>query len=89
MTNPRHARLHLIFGDEGMEKLTSATVMVLGLGGVGSACAEALARGGVGNLIVMDGDVVEESNINRQAVAYGSTIGMKKSEVMEKIIADD
>lgn len=88
MNNPRHSRLHLIFGDEGMEKLTNATVMVLGLGGVGSACAEALARGGVGNLIVMDGDVVEESNINRQAVAYGRTIGMKKSVVMEKIIEE-
>ena len=50
----RFARLRLLFKNEGLQKLQDATVMVLGLGGVGSACAEALARGGVGNLIVLD-----------------------------------
>lgn len=82
----RHARLKLIFGEEGLEKLYNSTVMVLGLGGVGSACAEALARGGVGNLIVLDRDIVDESNINRQALAFTSTIGKVKAEVMENMI---
>ncbi|MBC2681011.1 tRNA threonylcarbamoyladenosine dehydratase [Corynebacterium anserum] len=84
----RLARLRLLLKDDGLDKLASSTVMVLGLGGVGSACAEALARGGVGNLIVVDRDTVEESNINRQAVAYMSTLGQPKAEVMERIIAD-
>lgn len=84
----RFARLKLLFKDEGLQKLQDATVMVLGLGGVGSACAEALARGGVGNLIVLDRDVVEESNINRQALAFTSTLGKVKAEVMEGMIKE-
>lgn len=71
----RLARLRLLLKDEGLEKLQDATVMVVGLGGVGSACAEALARGGVGTLILLDRDVVEESNINRQALAFTRTLG--------------
>lgn len=84
----RVARLRLLLKDEGLDKLRDSTVMVLGLGGVGSACAEALARGGVGNLIVLDRDVVEASNINRQAVAYVSTIGKVKADIMRDKIAD-
>lgn len=84
--NERHARLRLLLGDAGLESLSAATVMVIGLGGVGSACAEALARGGVGTLIVLDRDVVEESNINRQAIAFTSTLGMKKVDVMTRMI---
>ncbi|WHS51347.1 tRNA threonylcarbamoyladenosine dehydratase [Rothia sp. SD9660Na] len=84
----RFARLRLLFKNEGLQKLQDATVMVLGLGGVGSACAEALARGGVGNLIVLDRDVVEESNINRQALAFTSTLGKVKAEVMEGMIKE-
>ncbi|AKK04108.1 tRNA threonylcarbamoyladenosine dehydratase [Corynebacterium epidermidicanis] len=88
MTQPhqRHARLRLLLGDDGLQNLGNATVMVIGLGGVGSACAEALARGGVGTLIVLDRDVVEESNINRQAIAFTSTLGMKKADVMSAMI---
>ncbi len=86
--NPRLARLKLLFGDEGLDKLEGATVMVLGLGGVGSACAEALARGGVGTLIILDRDVVEYSNINRQVLALTSTIGQPKAEVMKERIHD-
>lgn len=86
--NERVARLRLMLGDEVLERLEGATVMVLGLGGVGSACAEALARGGVGSLILLDRDTVEESNINRQAVAYMSTLGRIKAEVMEEKVAD-
>lgn len=82
----RLARLKLLLKDEGLDRLEGATVMVLGLGGVGSAAAEALARGGVGTLIVVDRDVVEESNINRQALAFTSTLGKKKAGVMKKMI---
>lgn len=84
----RHARLKLILGEEGLEKLYGSTVMVLGLGGVGSAAAEALARGGVGHLIVLDRDVVDESNINRQALAFTSTIGKVKADVMAGMIRE-
>ncbi|MDU0479110.1 tRNA threonylcarbamoyladenosine dehydratase [Staphylococcus chromogenes] len=84
----RHARLRLLLKDEGLENLKNATVMVLGLGGVGAACAEALARGGVGHLIILDRDTVEASNINRQLIAFTSTIGRVKAEVMEEKIKD-
>ncbi len=88
MTNERFARLKLLLGDEGLEKLQNATVMVVGLGGVGSACAEALARGGVGTLILLDRDTIEPSNINRQAIAFVSTVGRVKAEVMAGMVAD-
>ena len=81
-------RLKLIMGDEGITRLQGASVMVLGLGGVGSSCAEALARGGVGSLTLVDRDVVAPSNINRQALAFMSTIGRPKAEVMEQMVAD-
>ena len=81
-------RLRLILGDEGLALLQDATVMVLGLGGVGSSCAEALARGGVGHLVLVDRDVVTPSNINRQALAFVSTIGRPKAEVMAEMVAD-
>lgn len=82
--NPRQ-RLHRLFGDDAMDRLARARVAVFGIGGVGSACAEALARGGVGNLVFVDGDVVAPSNINRQAVAYLSTEGRPKVDVMAAI----
>lgn len=86
--NERLARLRLLLGDDGLAKLEASTVMVLGLGGVGSAAAEALARGGVGSLVLLDRDVVEPSNINRQAVASVSTIGRVKAEVMRERVLD-
>lgn len=82
------SKLELIMGREGVERLAASTVMVLGLGGVGSNCVEALARGGVGRLIVVDHDVVQASNINRQAIAFHSTIGRKKTEVVRAMVAD-
>ena len=84
----RFARLALLLGKEGLARLAEARVFVLGLGGVGSSCAEALARGGVGTLLLLDGDTVEESNINRQALAFVSTVGKSKVEVMQAMIAD-
>ena len=81
-------RLRLILGDERLEALRASRVMVLGLGGVGSSCAEALARGGVGSLVLVDRDVVTPSNLNRQALAFQSTIGRPKAEVMHAMVAD-
>ncbi|MBG9982838.1 tRNA threonylcarbamoyladenosine dehydratase [Aerococcaceae bacterium DSM 111020] len=88
ITTERFSRLTLLMGEEGLNKLAHATVMVLGIGGVGAKCAETLARGGIGTLILVDKDTVELSNINRQTVAYDSTIGRIKVEVMEEIIKD-
>lgn len=82
------SKLEVILGREGVERLAKSTVMVLGLGGVGSNCVEALVRGGVGRLIIVDHDIVQESNINRQAIAFRSTIGRKKTDVMQAMIAD-
>lgn len=81
-------RLRLILGDEGLGRLAGATVMVVGLGGVGSSCAEALARGGVGHLVLIDRDVVAPSNVNRQAIAFVSTLGRPKAEVMREMCLD-
>lgn len=80
------ARLELIMGAEGLARVRGARVLVLGLGGVGSNCAEALARGGVGDLILVDGDVVQASNINRQAIAFPDTVGMRKVEAARRLI---
>lgn len=81
-------KLEVILGREGVERLAASTVMVLGLGGVGSNCVEALVRGGVGRLIIVDHDVVQASNINRQAIAFHSTIGCKKTEVARAMALD-
>ena len=82
----RFSRLHLLLHDEGLDRLQAARVMVLGLGGVGSSCAEALARGGIGHLMLVDRDIIEASNINRQALAFTSTIGRSKTSVMEAMV---
>jgi len=75
----RTARL---LGEAAVEKLQNSFVALIGLGGVGGHCAEALARAGIGHLFILDGDVVEESNLNRQLVATKSTLGMAKTEAM-------
>lgn len=81
-------RLIPLFKEEGIEKLSNATVAVIGVGGVGGICAIALARSGIGNIIIQDFDVVEESNINRQIVANYNTIGTSKVDVLEKQIKE-
>ena len=81
-------RLRLILGEAALARLQAARVMVIGLGGVGSSCAEALARGGIGKLVLLDRDVVTPSNINRQALAFHSTLGKPKSEVMKQMVLD-
>ena len=81
-------RLRLILGEEGLSRLAAARVAVIGLGGVGSSCAEALVRGGVGHLVLLDRDVVAPSNLNRQALAFMSTMGQPKAEVMRRMALD-
>jgi len=67
-------RTELLVKEEGLEKLNKATVLVVGLGGVGSFAAEFLARAGVGNMTIVDGDTVDITNINRQLPALRSTV---------------
>lgn len=81
-------RTRLLFGDAGVEKLKKSTVMVVGCGAVGSFAIEALARSGVGHLVVVDFDVVEESNINRQLFALESTVGVPKVDVAAARVHD-
>jgi len=81
-------RTEILLGTEGLSKLSSATVMIVGLGGVGAVAAEMIARAGVGHMIILDSDSVSETNKNRQIIAFDSTIGRKKSEVVEKLLRD-
>lgn len=82
------SRNELAIGKEGLDKLKNTTVAILGIGGVGSFAAEACARSGIGRIILVDKDNVDITNINRQLVAYLSTIGKSKSAVMKERIAD-
>ena len=82
------SRTELLIGEEGLQRLRHATVMILGVGGVGSHCIEALARSGVGKLILVDNDTVSLTNINRQSIAYHSTVGRYKTRVMKERSVD-
>ncbi len=84
----RFIRSRMLLGDEAMEKLKKARIAIFGIGGVGGYAAEALARTGVGSFVLVDADVVELSNINRQIVAATSTLGMAKVDVMRGRIFD-
>lgn len=82
------SRNELAMGKEGLELLKNSTVAVLGVGGVGGFAAEALARSGVGRIVLVDKDDVDITNINRQVIALLSTVGRQKVEVMKERIAD-
>ena len=84
--NDNFQRLKLLIGNENFSKLTAATVAIFGIGGVGSFAAEALARSGIGHLILIDKDNIDATNINRQIHALTSTIGRSKVEVMRERI---
>ena len=88
MTNDRFQRTKLLLGDENFSKLTAATVAVFGVGGVGSFAVEALARSGIGHLILIDKDNIDTTNINRQLHALNSTVGRSKVEVMRERIGE-
>lgn len=75
------SRAESLIGEDGLARLKNATVAVFGIGGVGSFAIEALVRGGVGHLILIDGDVVSLTNLNRQLIATQKTIGLHKTQV--------
>lgn len=76
-------RTQLLLGDEKMERLRRAHVLVVGLGGVGAYAAEMICRAGVGRMTIVDADTVQPTNINRQLPALHSTVGRKKAEVLQ------
>ena len=82
------SRTAQLLGEEGVARLSAATVAVFGVGGVGSYCVEALARAGIGTLILFDSDRVARSNINRQLIAMQSTVDLLKTEAAARRIAD-
>ena len=84
----RTSRELMLIGETALEKLKNAHVAVFGLGGVGSWCAEALARAGVGRLTLIDQDTVSLTNVNRQIIALSSTVDRPKAEVMAERIYD-
>ncbi|MBQ9080718.1 MAG: tRNA threonylcarbamoyladenosine dehydratase [Clostridia bacterium] len=85
---PEFSRTAMLLGGDAVERLAAAHVAVFGLGGVGGALCEALARAGLGHLTIIDGDTVSLSNINRQIIATHSTVGKLKTEAMRDRILD-
>ena len=81
-------RTELLVQKDGLEKLQNAHVLIVGLGGVGSYAAEFIARAGVGKMTIVDGDVFDETNINRQLPALQSTIGKSKTSILSARIRD-
>lgn len=82
------SRLESLIGIDKLNIIKSKTILVVGLGGVGGECVLSLARSGVENIVIIDYDVIDISNINRQVIAFNSTIGMKKIDVLKKMILD-
>lgn len=86
--NEQFVRTAFLLGNDAIEKLNKSKVILFGVGGVGSFCAEALARIGVGTITLVDPDEISVSNINRQLIALHSTVGRNKAEVMRERILD-
>ena len=84
----KFSRLEMLIGEEKLNSLNEKCVLILGVGGVGGYVAESLARSGIGTLILVDFDTIDETNINRQIIALESTIGLKKVDVLEKRIKE-
>lgn len=82
------SRTEMLVGSTGMENLKQSCILVFGAGGVGSHCIEALARSGVGTLFLVDNDVVSLTNINRQSIAFHSTLNRYKTELLKERIMD-
>lgn len=82
------SRTEMLIGEDNAEKLKACSVALFGIGGVGSYVAEALARCGIGKLMLVDNDTVAKSNINRQIIALHSTVGKYKTDVMQDRILD-
>ena len=81
-------KTQLLTGEEVLQKLKNASVLVAGLGGVGGAAAEMLARAGVGNMTIVDSDTVHPTNLNRQILSLNSNIGKKKVELWQQRLLD-
>jgi tRNA A37 threonylcarbamoyladenosine dehydratase len=81
-------RTKLLLGDEGLKKLKTSNVLVVGLGGVGAYAAEMICRAGIGSMTIVDGDTIHASNRNRQLPALKSTEGLAKAEVMGQRLKD-
>jgi len=81
-------RTEILVGEQGLAKLRDACVAVIGLGGVGAVAAEMVARSGVGHMIILDSDSVSETNKNRQLIAFDSTVGKMKCEVVAARLMD-
>ncbi len=88
MINPEWTRTAMLLGEAGIDRLQQSRVAVIGLGGVGGHCAEALARVGVGALLLVDADIVDATNLNRQLVATKRTIGMPKAQALAQRIEE-
>ena len=88
MVKTQFLRTELLLGEEGLKNLNASSVMIVGLGAVGGYVLEALARAGVGHFILVDFDVFEETNINRQILALHSSLGKKKIEVAKQRVLD-
>ena len=82
--NDRFLRTIGVIGEDNCKKLNNSSVIVFGLGGVGGAACEALVRSGIGSVAIVDKDVVDITNINRQIIATDETVGMKKTDAMKK-----
>ena len=82
------SREELLIGKENLNRLNNSKVAIFGVGGVGSYVLEGLARAGIGNFVLVDNDIVAESNINRQIIALNSTIGKDKVEVAKQRVLD-
>lgn len=82
------ARTGLLIGEQGLEKLSSANVLIVGLGGVGAFAAEMICRAGIGSMTIVDGDTVHVTNRNRQLPALISTEGQEKTEIMAQRMRD-
>jgi len=82
------SRTQLMLGDEKVKKLMGKNVLIIGLGGVGGICAEMIVRAGVGKMTIVDNDLIDESNINRQIPALQSTVKQSKAKVLAKRLID-
>jgi tRNA A37 threonylcarbamoyladenosine dehydratase len=85
---PWSERTRLLVGEDKLNNICSASVLVVGLGGVGAVAAEMIARAGVGVMTIADGDTVAESNLNRQVIALRSTVGQSKAQVLAARLKD-
>jgi tRNA A37 threonylcarbamoyladenosine dehydratase len=82
------SRTQLLLGENKLKRMATQHVLIVGVGGVGAYSAEMLCRAGIGKMTIVDGDIVNESNLNRQLVALRSTLGLPKTEILSKRLLD-